>query len=210
MKLVDVSYCQQNVDFNELKLKGIMSIIIRTGYKNKTDTKFLQHIENAIKNGFNIGVYTFNMSDSINEAKEEAQETIERITPYKEYINLPIFSDLEHSKYFTGNWNEEKRSKIINTFCDEIKKQGYLSGIYTNGVMLETHKHLLKNYPVWLAHWTGKPWESKYLKNDNIFIHQYGTTNIYGEKVDINESKKLLALIEKCEQFKNYHYFNTL
>ncbi len=161
IKVVDISYVQQKVDFETLKSSGIKAVIIRTGYLGKTDTMFKSHIEGAIKAGLDIGVYTYIISRTPEEAVGEAKETIGRIEEYRGKINYPVFCDIEHNKYYnTEKYTKKLRTDIIATFCDTIKDSGYYAGVYINPSWLEewTEKsRIIGKYDIWLAAWTDNP-----------------------------------------------------
>lgn len=191
-KVIDISYAQQNVDFEKVKNSGITNVIIRNGYLGKTDTFFDQNVKAAIKYGFNIGTYTYIMSNNVEEAKKEAQETIKRLEPYKGYINFPVFCDMEDQKYSKKDtkFSNRLRTDIVKTFCTEIDKAGYFVGIYTNPAWLISFLNkdeLINKYDIWLAHWTydsNKP--SSY--NFNQTMWQWGLMEVDGikGKVDAN------------------------
>ena len=104
IKVIDISYAQQKVDFEAVKASGVKAVIIRTGYYGKTDTMFNSHMEGAIAAGLDIGVYTYIMADNAAQAAIEARETISRIDRYRGKITYPVFCDMENGKYY----NEEK------------------------------------------------------------------------------------------------------
>ena len=192
--VLDISYANPVVDFATVKASGISDIIIRTGYLNKTDTHFNSHMQGAIKNGFNIGVYTYIMSKTVAEAVIEAEQTISRIEKYKGHINYPVYCDMEDERYLTGGFGKtfDRRlcTDIITAFCDTIKKNGYYPVLYINPAWLEQYTYkseLLGKYDIWLAAWTrndNTPTRYKYGQT----MWQWGTSMINGIKgaVDTN------------------------
>lgn len=192
--VLDISYANSIIDFAKVKASGISDVIIRTGYLNKTDTHFDKHMQGAIKNGFNIGVYTYIMSKTVSEAKLEAEQTITRLKRYKGYINYPVYCDMEDERYLNGGFGKafDKRlcTDIIKTFCDTIRKSGYYSALYINPAWLEqyTYKNeLVGKYDIWLAAWTNNiKIPTRY--NYNQTMWQWGTSNINGinGEVDTN------------------------
>lgn len=182
IKAIDISYAQQDVDFSKIKKAGIKAVIIRNGYLNKTDTCFKKHMRGAIAAGLDIGTYTYIMSNTVEEAKKEAQQTITRLKPYRGYINYPVFCDMESEKYYSDKFNNRLRTDIILTFCEEIKKSGYYAALYINPSWLEewTNKvELLRKYDIWLAAWTEDP--NKATKYDyGQTMWQWGKDRISG------------------------------
>lgn len=161
IKAIDIAYVQHNVDFKKVKQSGIKAVIIRTGYLNKTDTEFHNHMKGAIKAGLDIGVYTYIMSDTVAQAKLEAQQTVERLKDYRGHVNYPVFCDMESEKYYNkAKYSNRLRTDIIKTFCEEIKKAGYYAALYINPAWLDNwtfKEELIGTYDIWLAAWTDDP-----------------------------------------------------
>lgn len=182
IKAIDISYAQPTIDFEAVKRAGVKAVIIRNGYLNKTDTHFNSHMKGAIAAGLDIGTYTYIMSNTVEDAKKEAKQTVERLKPYKGHLNYPVFCDMESKKYYGDKFNNRLRTDIIIAFCEEIKKAGYYAALYINPSWLEewTNKEeLLGKYDIWLAAWTEDP--DKATKYDyGQTMWQWGTDKIKG------------------------------
>ena len=191
--VLDISYANPAVDFAKVKATGISDVIIRTGYLGKTDTYFEKHIQGAIKNKFNIGVYTYIMSKTVDDARIEAEQTIQRLAKYKGYVNYPVFCDMEDERYHNGSFGKvfDRRlcTDIIKTFCDTIRKGGYYPALYINPAWLENYVYkseLIGKYDIWLAAWTGsssKPTRFNY----NQTMWQWGTSIVNGIMGDVDK-----------------------
>lgn len=191
IRAIDISYANPEVDFEQVKKSGISAVIIRNGYYGKTDTSFNDHMTNAIKADMDIGTYTYIMSDTVAEAKKEAQQTLERLKPYRGFINYPVFCDMESGKYYDEKkYSDRLRTDIIKTFCEEIKKGGYYAAVYINPSWLEEwtiKKELLGVYDIWLAAWTeSETTETRY--NYGQTMWQWGTKKISGTKDAIDSN----------------------
>lgn len=159
-KAIDISYCQRNVDFTAVKLSGIQAVIIRNGYLSKTDTEWSKHVAGALKAGLDIGTYTYIMSETPEQARREARETVTRCDKYKGKLTYPVFADMESEKYMTSRFDKQSRTKILLAFLDEIAKGGYYPAVYTNPAWLEAYidkKQIQGRYDIWLAAWTNNP-----------------------------------------------------
>lgn len=182
-KVVDISYCN-SPDWAALKKAGVEAVIIRGGYLNKTDTKFHEHVKNAILYGFKIGVYCFIMSETVEQSKAEAAQMLKLCTPYLQYITYPIFADMEHAKYIDKS-RRELNTQILRAFCETIEKSGnFLTGVYTNPSFRDSYMNysgIKGRYNVWLAHWTET--KSKYI-DGNTTMWQYGTSRYNGVELD--------------------------
>ena len=191
IKAIDISHWQKNVDFDAVKQSGIKTVIIRNGYLGKTDTQFKAHMKGAIVAGFDIGTYTYIMSDTVEEAKKEAQQTIERLKPYRGYINYPVFCDMEEEKYYdNAKYSNRLRTDIIKVFCEEIKKAGYYAALYINPAWLDNwtiKEELIGTYDIWLAAWTKSP--DKATKYDyGQIMWQWGVDKVPGISGDVDSN----------------------
>ncbi len=183
IKVIDISYAQQKVDFEAVKADGIKAVIIRTGYLGKTDTMFDSHMEGAIAAGLDIGVYTYIMADNKAQAVLEAQQTTERIDRYRGKINYPVFCDMENGKYYDEKkYDDNSRTEIIEAFCAAIKNAGYYPAVYINPSWLEhwtVKSRITDNYDIWLAAWTQNA-EIPTRYNYGQKMWQWGTQTVKG------------------------------
>lgn len=189
-KLIDVSSWQGTIDFAKVKASGIDSVILRAGYgRGNVDTCFKKNIENAIKNGMNIGIYWFSYAYTVDMATNEATYCYNTINKYKEHINLPVYFDWE---YDSMNFAQKKGVKpgkglIINmhkAFCEKIKSYGYVPGYYCNrDYMLNYIDTSALPYSKWFA------WYQTSLGSYTCDIWQYsskGYVNGVSGRVDMN------------------------
>ena len=198
IKGIDVSYANKNVDFAAAKKAGVQFVIIRTGYKQKTDTMFFNHMNAAKECGMPVGVYCYCMSKTVAEAQAEAAHVLKLIEPYQ--LTYPVFYDIEDARLM--GLSKRAITDIALAFCDVIRKASYFPAIYINPDWLENrvHKELLKKYDIWLAAWTGsasKPTKYKYGQT----MWQWGASKaafakgeIDGDICYIDYPKKIKAL----------------
>lgn len=202
-QIVDISYCQPNFDFKAARKMGYTGVIIRNGYLGKTDTEFKRNIENAIKNGFDIGSYTYNIGVTYSQIRTEALETYERLKPYEKYITLPVFCDIEDNRYL--NMTDSKLTRLALEFLQMIMCTGFLPAIYSNPDFIENRYtwKLLSEYDLWLAYYTDKHnVGNKYTLKYQPAIWQYGTEQIGSLKTDSNNVFQDLR--PRVQAFKNY------
>ena len=159
-KAIDISYCQPNVDFKAVKKSGFSAVIIRNGYLGKTDTQWDNHVPKALEAGLDVGTYTYIISETPENARKEAAETVKRLEKYKGKITYPVFADMEDNRFMTSRFNKDSRTKILLAFLDVIEKAGYYPAVYTNPAWLEAYIDKTKiqgRYDIWLAHYTNSP-----------------------------------------------------
>ena len=194
IKAIDLSQYNIITDYKAMA-NEIQYVGIRVGYRGSTtgtiteDKLFKTHIENCITNNIkNIFCYFYDQSISESEAVEQAEWVLEKIKPYSEKINLPIYIDSEAMKDHNGradNISKDQRTKNIIAFCNTISDAGKISGCYASDSWYKSMVNFdqIKNYSIWCARYsTQKPTISKY------DIWQYGSEQfIWGQKpIDVN------------------------
>lgn len=119
----DVSEHQGKIDWEKLK-PNIGGAIIRIAYGTKKNDNYVtRNISECIRLGIPFGVYIYSLAYSDSMARAEAAKVLEYIKGKN--LALPAFIDLEENRY---GYIAKSIAKI---FCEEIKKAGFVSGIYT-------------------------------------------------------------------------------
>lgn len=161
---VDVSSHQKEIDWARVAAAGIQFAMIRVGYRGYSvgsinkDAYFEQNIRGALDNGLEVGVYFFSQATSVEEAEEEALQTLAWIEGYD--ITYPVVFDWEQvdqDSSRTKDADGKTTTECAQTFCSLVEEAGYTamtygspSKIYAGGLQLEE----LTQYPFWLAHYT--------------------------------------------------------
>ena len=211
IKAIDLSKYNIITDYKAMA-QQIQYVFIRCGYRGGTsgnlveDDLFKKHIENCISNGIkNIGIYFYDQSISENEANEQAEWVLEKIKPYSEKINLPIYIDSEAMKDHSGRADgisKDQRTKNVLAFCNTISDAGRISGCYASDswYKLMLNFDQIKNYSIWCARYsTQSPTISHY------DIWQYGSEQfIWALKpIDVNWIYKLPTEIQTPQNEAN-------
>lgn len=185
IKGVDISYCQEGIDFAELQKADVKFAIIRAGFSTKKDVTMDKFVADCNKYGIDYGFYWYSYAMSVAQAKAEAEkcaEVIKGLSP-----TYPVFFDMEEKRQIDG-LNNKTRTDMAVTFCETIKKAGFTPGIYANPSFMECYynkKELVGKYDIWLAHWTSSPNKpSKYDYGQKMW--QWGLDNIGGYDIDGN------------------------
>ena len=204
---IDVSAYQGNIDWQEVKKDGIQFAMIQVGFRGYgissdgvdgkivKDSYFDNNITGAIQNNIEVGAYFFSQAKTEDEAVEEANFVIKNISKYK--ITYPVAIDTEYANSnHTGradNLSKEDRTKIVQAFCETIKKAGYKPMIYTGKNFAQNNLDMskLSAYDLWLAHYTGATQDDPLQKpsdyTGNYAMWQYtdtGTANGVSGNVD--------------------------
>lgn len=165
---IDVSKWQKDVNWEKVKNSGIDFAIIRIGNrysgsgKIELDPYFIKNIEGAHKAGIDVGVYFFTQAVTQKEAREEAQFVVKQLKPYSKWLNYPVYYDLESTstdRIGKAKLNTKQKTELCKAFCDEIKENGYIPGIYTYYLyyLQQLNMDELGSYEIWLARSSNEP-----------------------------------------------------
>ena len=183
IKGVDISYCQEGINFAELKKAGVKFAIIRAGFSTKKDITMDKFIADCKAYNIPYGFYWYSYAMSVAEAKAEAEKCVEVINGLSP--TYPVFFDMEEKKQING-LNNKTRTDMAKAFCEVIRNAGFTPGIYANPSFMECYYNkfaLVGKYDIWLAHWTYSPDKpSKY--NYGQTIWQWGIDKIGGYDID--------------------------
>lgn len=189
-KGIDISYYQGVIDFILVKADGVEFVIIREGYRNSIDSRFFEYVQKAREAGIVIlAVYHFSYAMNEEEAREEARLCVENMKKAGLGPEVMVFFDFEYDTVAKAAQkgvllNRPECNAHTVAFCEEVKRLGYVPGIYTNLDYYKNwySKEVLEKYPIWLADYTGDP-------DFNCLIQQYsskGSVNGIKGNVDMN------------------------
>lgn len=159
---IDVSYCQQDIDWQQVRDGGVEFAILRIGargYGKETgniidDEYFEANYADAKAAGVKLGVYFFSQATSVEEAEEEAEFVLSRLEGKE--LELPVYFDWEHIGYDearTDDINGETLTDCAVSFCERIKESGFEPGIYmyAGTAYYEYELSRLTDYDFWCA-----------------------------------------------------------
>ena len=157
---IDVSFCQEDIDWEQVKASGIEFAFIRCGCRTygsgklTEDTHFRQNMEGAQAAGMDVGVYFFSQAITAAEAKEEAEFVLSLVDGYD--FTYPIAFDWEFVDSVNARTNglsEEMLTSCTTVFCNTIRNAGYTPIIYQNAGTALSNLDLTKltDYDLWLA-----------------------------------------------------------
>ena len=193
MKYIDVSQYQGTIDFDKLKVDGV---IILAGYgKNHIDPQFTRNASECNRVGIPCGAYWFSYAKTAEEARNEAKYLLAAVKPYR--MELPLCYDFEYASVDNATAQgvtvtKELATSFATAFLSEIEAGGYWALNYANPDYLSRmyDESLTKRFGLWLAAWklSSKPDLTKPPRACNIW--QWGLSTIDGISgaVDTNES----------------------
>ncbi len=160
---VDISYCQQGLNYEKLKEDGNKFAIIRASYtgtgshRQNVDNLLNRHVNGCISQGIDYGFYHFSCALSVEDAKKEAQFIVKQIKQYP-LPTYPVFIDVEEGQI--SSLGKKAATDIVLAYIDEVEKLGYPGGVYANPSWIETFlekNRILNKKDLWLAHWVTSP-----------------------------------------------------
>lgn len=160
---IDVSFYQNDIDWELVRADGIDFAIIRGGYRGCsegeifTDERFYEYIEGALDAGIEVGLYFFSQAVDEDEAREEAEYLISLAEDYD--ISYPLVFDWEPLNYSysrTNNFDYSVLTDCALAFCETVEAAGYTPMVYLNPTFgyLRYDLSELQDIDIWLAHYT--------------------------------------------------------
>lgn len=151
---IDVSFWQNEIDWDRVAADGIDYAIIRAGYgryASQFDLRFEENAERAHNAGIDIGIYWYSYADSPEAAVQEAEACYEVIKDYK--YEYPVYFDIEDPSI--SNKSAEELTAITDAFCSTLQDKGYYVGItsYSNFLAYKLLPEIYDKYDVWVAHY---------------------------------------------------------
>ncbi len=160
---MDVSQFQGTIDWKKVAESGIDFVMVRVGYRSlgsgeiREDACARYNLQEADANGIKLGAYFFSTAVTEEEAREEAAWTANLLVGYP--ITYPVAYNCEGFQN-TGSrqygLSIGDRSKLAQTFLDEMETQGYTGMFYAarnelaeNSLWLTDELEL--KYRVWVA-----------------------------------------------------------
>ena len=141
---IDISYSQNNINWQQVKDAGVEFVFVRAGYRGyesgliNLDNYFHQHIQNALAMDIPVGVYFFSQAITPEEAIEEARFVLNEVKDYP--MALPIVFDMEYvgRRDRIRNLSAYDITQITLAFVQEIKLAGYEPMVYGSASWLQT------------------------------------------------------------------------
>ena len=194
LKGIDVSYCQNEVDWDAAKASGLVDFaILRAGYgrePSQVDTQFSRNYAACKRLGIPCGAYWFSYAMSADEAKWEAQVFLQTIKG--KLFEYPVYMDLELAKQFA--LGKAACSEMADAFLSTMEQAGYYAGLYCSTYYLDKYlsDSVKSRYTIWCAQYA-----SKCTYQNPYGIWQY---NVAGStEHDIIGQKSIPGIVGECD-----------
>ena len=157
---VDVSSYQEKIDWQQVKDSGIEFVIARVGVRGytegniKQDVLFDSHARGAAEVGLEVGAYFYSQAVSVEEAKEEAQFVLDRLSGHE--ITGPVIFDWELIGGTSARTYSVEKSVLTDcaiAFCETVRAAGYTPMVYVGNTVgyLRLDLSRLTTYDLWYA-----------------------------------------------------------
>jgi GH25 family lysozyme M1 (1,4-beta-N-acetylmuramidase) len=164
---IDVSAHQGIINWPKVAASGVKGAVIRAGYGNSAsqqDRQFAGNIKGATAAGLKAAVYWFSYADTVADARAEWAACQRVIEPYKSKI-LFVAYDYEYDsvRYYKKLHGaapaNDLINKMVNTFLNAAKADGYAGALYTNNDYRKNifYAATMAAWNVWLADYSGGP-----------------------------------------------------
>ena len=147
---IDVSYCQQKIDWEKVKASGLVDFaILRAGYGKETsqiDDQFSRNYTACKQLGIPVGAYWYSYATTVAEAEQEANVCLQIIQGKQ--FEYPVAFDIEEARCLP------QADALSTAFCTALENAGYYTAIYTFKSALESNfSAAVKNrYDIFLSH----------------------------------------------------------
>ena len=161
---IDVSFYNNDIDWQLVKDQGIDFAIIRVGGRGWSsgklydDCRTREYLRGARSAGIKTGVYFYSTAVNPYEAVEEASAALKAVGGIP--LDYPVFIDMEFSgEYPEGRADRltpNERAEIAVAFCETIRNSGCQPGVYAGQNFLKAYVdyYAVSRYTIWLASYT--------------------------------------------------------
>ena len=200
---IDVARYQGVIDWQQVAASGVQFAMIRVGYRTQAggeiceDSTAKYNMQEASRNGIQIGVYFFSTAVNDTEAAEEADWVADYIAQYP--ITYPVAYNCEgfHSESSRQfGLDKEVRSSAALAFLERVSQRGYTPMFYAAKNEMEGDRDwntstISGKYKIWVSQYPSVPFpgtkESSYGGTHDMWQYtNRGTIPGIPKNVDMN------------------------
>ena len=151
MNGIDVSRWQGNIDWKRAARETEFAMI-RLGWGNgrgvSKDAFFDRNVHCALCEDLSVGVYVYSYAKTVDEAKREAEGTLELLRGHRGELRFPVAFDMEEHRL-----GAELMTSICETFLERIEAEGWFAQIYSSTAFFRDDliDARLKRFDHWVA-----------------------------------------------------------
>ena len=155
-------WTQTGLDWESIHGAGIDFAFVRVASRDTKDGSIYRdncadsHIQGAVSNDINVGLYFFSQALNETEAREEAQYVLDMIDQYGWNVSMPIIMDREagaNKRLTAGKLSKTKETAVCQAFADTITAAGYRAGVYASYAWIKNYINTdaLYDCSLWVA-----------------------------------------------------------
>lgn len=165
---IDVSWWQAKnkkttaLNWEKIHDAGIDFVFVRVASRDTSDGSIYEdtaadsHIQAALENDINVGLYIFSQALTEKEAKQEAEYVLDLADKYGWDVTLPIVIDREkgsHNRLTGGKLSKAKETAVCQSFADTISDAGYQPVVYASYAWIKSYidTDSLEDCGIWIA-----------------------------------------------------------
>ena len=165
---IDVSWWQAKnkkttaLNWDKIHDAGIDFAFVRVASRDTSDGSIYEdtaadsHIQAALENDINVGLYIFSQALTEKEAKQEAEYVLDLADKYGWDVTLPIVIDREkgsHNRLTGGKLSKAKETAVCQSFADTISDAGYQPVVYASYAWIKSYidTDSLEDCGIWIA-----------------------------------------------------------
>ena len=165
---IDVSWHQAKnkkttaLNWEKIHDAGIDFAFVRVASRDTSDGSIYEdtaadsHIQAALENDINVGLYIFSQALTEKEAKQEAEYVLDLADKYGWDVTLPIVIDREkgsHNRLTGGKLSKAKETAVCQSFADTISDAGYQPVVYASYAWIKSYidTDSLEDCGIWIA-----------------------------------------------------------
>ena len=165
---IDVSWWQAKnkkttaLNWEKIHDAGIDFAFVRVASRDTSDGSIYEdtaadsHIQAALENDINVGLYIFSQALTEKEAKQEAEYVLDLADKYGWDVTLPIVIDREkgsHKRLTGGKLSKAKETAVCQSFADTISDAGYQPVVYASYAWIKSYidTDSLEDCGIWIA-----------------------------------------------------------
>lgn len=168
------------------ELYGVEFAILRAAYGNSgaitADPLFELYYSQARSGDIQVGVYFYTYTSTVEGIINDAKAVIKLLGGRT--VDTPIYLDLEEPFHCSEN-RIDTNTQMVLAWCDELKKAGYLGGVYSFASFFKSFvdDQKLEGIPHWVAHYD---YELGYSGPGPLYMWQYCVDKMHDIDVDHN------------------------
>jgi fibronectin type 3 domain-containing protein len=150
------------LDWSQIHEAGIDFAFVRVASRDSSDGSLYEdtcadsHIQAALQNDVNVGLYVFSQALTEAEAQEEAEYVLTLAEKYGWKITLPIVIDREAGTYkrlTAGKLSKAKETAVCQAFAETITAAGYQACVYASYSWINSYIDTtsLSGCGIWIA-----------------------------------------------------------